>query len=230
MPRLKEISKPEIGPDLAYLCGVLAGDGYIGIRPHKKEYVVNCGGNKEDEVYFYDYVVAPLLTKLFDLEVKPKNLSGTYGFNVYSKKLVYFLINEIGMTKSPKNNLTFPDIFLKDRNLSINFIRGVADTDFSFQLKKGKYPSIRGSSKCKYFMQQIVAVLEELGFKIKTYYDYKVIDSRLKQGFNIISRIELNGHDNFRLWIKLIGTMQPKFQSKVYKWQKIQANKMNITE
>ena len=221
MPRLKEIKTPEIDPDLAYICGVLAGDGYIGIRPHKNEYVINCGGNKLNEVDYYDLIIAPLISKLFNLEVKTKNLSGTYGFNLYSKNLVNFLILEIGMTLSPKDNLTFPSIFLKDKELAINFIRGVADTDFCLQLKKGKYPVISGSSKCKYFMQQIAQKLEEFGFITNKYYDYKVIDPRLKRGFNIINRIELNGHKNFEKWVNTIGTYQPKFQTKIKTWQKL---------
>ncbi len=60
----KPINIPPVTKKLAYLCGVLAGDGYIGIRPNKNEYVVNCGGNPKDEVEFYNHHLAPLLQEL----------------------------------------------------------------------------------------------------------------------------------------------------------------------
>lgn len=41
---LNKIKIPEITNDLAYLCGVLAGDGCIYVRPEKSEYEVSCVG------------------------------------------------------------------------------------------------------------------------------------------------------------------------------------------
>lgn len=45
----KEINIPTLNSDLAYLCGVLAGDGYIKIRHTKNEYHIFCAGNPQDE-------------------------------------------------------------------------------------------------------------------------------------------------------------------------------------
>ena len=41
MSPIKEIKIPEITEDLAYLCGVLTGDGYMKRRYDKHEYFVN---------------------------------------------------------------------------------------------------------------------------------------------------------------------------------------------
>lgn len=60
MKKPKKIRIPEIDEDLAYLCGVLAGDGYIGIRKHKYDYSIDCGGNPNDEMEFYDKIIVPL--------------------------------------------------------------------------------------------------------------------------------------------------------------------------
>jgi hypothetical protein len=54
--------------ELAYLSGVLAGDGGINIRP-KHDYEIKCVGNPKNEKKFYDAVVAPLFEKLFGLKV-----------------------------------------------------------------------------------------------------------------------------------------------------------------
>ncbi|KKQ76846.1 MAG: hypothetical protein UT00_C0030G0001, partial [Parcubacteria group bacterium GW2011_GWA1_38_7] len=40
--------------DLAYLCGVFAGDGSISIRLKKHDYEVKCVGNPLDEKEYYN--------------------------------------------------------------------------------------------------------------------------------------------------------------------------------
>ena len=40
--------------ELAYLCGVFAGDGSLNIRKKKWEYSLKCVGNPKDERIFYD--------------------------------------------------------------------------------------------------------------------------------------------------------------------------------
>jgi hypothetical protein len=218
----KKIKIPKINTDLAYLCGVLAGDGYIGIRDHKNEYVINCGGNPKDEKEFYDEIIAPLFERLFGMAVLPSLLGkgDTYGIRIYSKNLVTFLLDDVGMSISPKNNLRISDEFLKTVNLTCSFIKGVSDTDFSISLKKGNYPVVSGSSKCRAFMEDIVKFLDSYGFKINKYFDYKVKDSRLIKGYNIINRIEINGHEQFAKWIELIGTNQPKNLKKIDRWKR----------
>ena len=141
MKTAKKIKIPEINADLAYFCGLLAGDGCISIREHKHEYVVNCGGNPQNEKEFYDTIVAPLVLDLFG--IKPKIFSkDTYGINIWSKNLVNFLLNDIGLVRSPKNNLHFPEVLIKDKQLALYFIKGVADTDFSFKLREYQFKKI----------------------------------------------------------------------------------------
>lgn len=226
----KKIKFPEINKDLAYLCGVLTGDGHIGIRKNKFEYLINCGGNPKDEIEFYDEVIGPLFNNLFNIKVKPKLMSSNriYGINIWSKELVYYLLDNIGLTKSPKINLNVPKIFYKDKQLLFSFISGVADTDFSFKLRKGTYPIISGSSKSKNLMEEISKILEDNNFKVFKYFDYKILDSRLIKGFNIINRIDLNGHDQFIRWIQLIGTRHPKNLSKIKQWKELNKNNPRI--
>ena len=51
--------------DLAYLCGVLAGDGGIYYREEKKEYYLQCAGNPLDEKEFYDKVLFKIFSEVF---------------------------------------------------------------------------------------------------------------------------------------------------------------------
>ena len=57
----------ESSEDLAYFCGLLAGDGNIGIRPKKNDYYVRLDGNPADEKEFFHSVIVPIVKKLFNL-------------------------------------------------------------------------------------------------------------------------------------------------------------------
>ncbi len=229
MRRRKGITIPPLNEDLAYLCGVLVGDGSIAIREHKKEYLVNCGGNPKDEISFYQEVISPLFRKLFSLDVKARSLGKTYGVVIYSRNLVEFLVERIGLSKSPKNELNVPKDFYRDQNLLLSFISGIADTDFSFKLRKGAYPVISGCSKSRVLMEEISSILEKFEFKVCRTFDYKAVDPRLKNGYNIINRIDINGHWAFKRWIDLIGTRHPKNQQKITLWKERNKNNHRVS-
>ena len=57
----------EINEDLAYFCGVLAGDGNIDIRLHKHDYTIKCVGNPRDEKEYYNKVLYNLIYKIFNI-------------------------------------------------------------------------------------------------------------------------------------------------------------------
>ena len=54
------VTPNEITEDLAYMCGMLLGDGHLSHRKDKNDYSVKCVGNPADEVELYDDVIAPL--------------------------------------------------------------------------------------------------------------------------------------------------------------------------
>ncbi len=218
--------KIRLTSELAYLCGVLYGDGSIIIREHKGDYEIKCIGNPKDEKKFYKTIVCPLFLKIFDKYIKPKHhdKKTTYGIRLWSKEIVLFLKNEIGFPIGKKyEQMKIPKIFEQNKKLLFRFIRGVADTDFCISFKKkGKkfpyYPVISGSSKSEYFLNQIALILENEGFKVNKFYTLKVIDSRFKKGFSIINRIELNGQKQFKYWLIKIGFNNPKHLNKIKKY------------
>lgn len=224
MRTAKEIKIPEINEDLAYLCGVLAGDGNILIRKFKNEYRVNCGGNPRDEVEFYDKTIVPLFERLFHLHVKSRLMGKTYGVNIYSKSLVLFLTEICGLPNGRKDNLRIPPIFKDNQLLVRSFIRGVADTDFTIKLSNN-YPVIGGCNKTTPFMAEIAVALEKDGFKVAKLFNYKVNDQRLRKGYNVINWIYLNGHKQFAKWVDLIGTCHPKQLKKMELWRMSMRNK-----
>lgn len=224
--KIKGLKLPiELSRDLAYFCGVLAGDGSIYTRLSKHDYILKCVGNPQDEKEFYFEVIEPIFEKLFEFKINPQFQDGdtTFGFVVYSKALHTFFTQIIGLPNGKKyGELRIPRIFKYDRNLIFSFIQGLADTDFYLGLKRGSknkpfYPVIVGASKSKSFMEEVSNELEKLNFKVTKYFDYKRPDKRFKNGYSIINRIELCGHHNYGLWMKFIGFRSPKHLKKTQK-------------
>jgi len=214
-----------ISEDLAYLCGIFAGDGSIGYRRKKNEYCLKVVGNPKDEKEFYHQVIGPKFERVFGIfpRMKYHDSQTTYGFSVYSKTIYSYLVNIIGLPSGVKYpTLRIPEIFLKDEKLTIAFIRGVFDTDGCISFKKGDknyphYPVINLTSKSANFIKQIADILNNLGLKFSTSYNYNQRDSRVEKGFTTVSRIDIHGHKNLRIWMDKIGFYSPKHLEKIRK-------------
>lgn len=229
----KDVQKGLILPrsitlELAYLIGVFVGDGSINVRLSKKEYLIKCVGNPRDEKELYNGVVGPLFKKVFGFipDIRLKDSNTTYGFVVYSKSLVSYLTNVIGLPIGQKYDKlsVLPSITSNDKFI-VSFLRGLFDTDGCITFKKRYrdypyYPVISFSSKSKTLVKEVSHILNSYGFNIVEYYDYKVKDKRIIKGFTIINRVELNGKDNLELWMKTIGFLSPKHIAKIEKYGK----------
>tara|TARA_Y100000310_G_scaffold231819_1_gene234534 strand:+ start:10888 stop:11625 length:738 start_codon:yes stop_codon:yes gene_type:complete len=208
----------KITSDLAYIIGVLAGDGNIFVRKDKHDYRVKCVGNPLDEMQFYKDILVPLFKKVFNiqLDIKYQDSNSTYGFYIYSKSLVEFLNDVFELPIGKKyGKLKIPTL-IKENNLTTDFIRGLADTDFCVTFRGNrKFPSIVGSSKSKSFFLEVSQELKKMGFTFYEVYGYKLIDSRFKIGYSLINKIEINGEKNFHLWMRKIGFFSPKHLRKI---------------
>ena len=212
-----------ITPELAYLSGVLMGDGSMGHREDKHEYWIKCVGNSKDEVEYYNEVLCSLFAKVFGFCSNPKlhDRKTTYGFSFVSKTIVGYLTKELGHPLGKKyNSLKIPNQFKKDKNLLISFLSGLFDTDGCISFKKGNknyphYPVISVSSKSKSFTKEIARLLKNLEFKIFEIYDYIKKDNRVKSGYTVINSIELSGKNNLDKWNKIIGFSSPKHINKI---------------
>jgi hypothetical protein len=227
--RIKNLVLPdELSEDLAYFCGILAGDGSIGYRENKKEYCIKCVGNPKDEQEYYNILIKDLIKKLFNLDIKPKfhDKRTTYGFSLYSKSVVRYLTEFIGLPLGKKyDKLKIPEIFLNDKSLVNSFISGVADTDFHLAVKKGCYPVIKGTSKSKKFIEEIKNFLENEGFKV-CMYERKQFDERVNKEI-ITYDIELSGYKQFLKWMEEISFKHPKNRGKIELLTKISIAKIN---
>lgn len=151
-------------PDLAYLAGVIVGDGYI-IANGNLVGVVN-----GDEKYLRD-IVAPLFRKLFNFEVcirRDPRKNHTYFLEAHSKVIVSFLISVFGFEKGKKAPL-IPTIFKNySRNILMEFITGFFDTDGSVSEKAR---TIKFTQKSKEFLIQIKEELANAHVRSFLYFD-----------------------------------------------------------
>lgn len=224
--RLKNIHLPTIAsPDLAYFCGVLAGDGHIAIRPHKSDYYLTCEGNPHDEQSFYHEIITPLVKRLFHIPTHPRMFQHTYGICIRSKALVLYLTQILGLPINRKyDQLTIPSWVRSHSELLRAYIRGLSDTDFCLSLKKRHseqqyYPVITGCSKSKRFLEEIAQALETFGLNVRRHYDYLYPDPRLKAKEYTHHRIHIYGHQQLAIWINTIGFSSPKHLAKYERWR-----------
>jgi len=201
--------------ELAYFCGVLAGDGSINQRKSHGDYEIKIAGNPKDEKEFYKKVICPLTKRLFNLSIRPQHYDSNtiYGVRIWSKSLVNFFKSIGHPVGKKKDKLKVPEIFYG--KYEKDFIRGLFDTDFCLRFRRGNYPVISGSSNSKEFMKEISLMLKSKGFKVTEYFDLKQYDVRFKKGYSIIHRIELPGHSNYKKWKIKIGTFHPKNVKKI---------------
>ena len=217
----------EYSENLAYFCGILAGDGHIELNPSKYRTRLYCSGNPKDEKELYSLVLLPLVKKLFNVGVKARLFDcGTFGFEFGSKLIVSFLTQVLGLPKNNKyGQLHIPPWAKQDNELLKSYIRGLADTDFCICLKKrykklAYYPVISGVSKSKSYMEEIALSLESFGFKVSRSYDVIEYDSRYKQsGFCQTHRIHIYGPTQLINWMEVIGFASPKHLKKFELWQ-----------
>jgi len=214
--------------DLAYLCGIIVGDGSISERPDKKEYSLKIVGNPRDEQSLYHQVIGPKFRKIFGFTPKIgfMDTKTTYGFIIYSKALFIFLTKKISLISGRKDQrLGIPNVFQNNDKLIVLFLQGLFDTDGCISFKKKYkatpyYPVITLASSSEKLIREVSTILKDKGFKIAELYNYKNTDSRTKYGFTTINRIDINGFKNLDLWLKKINFSSPKHIEKIKRYYK----------
>lgn len=234
----KYSSKFEFSPDLAEICGIHAGDGYLRNKDYKRELDISGG---VDEKEYYDCHVVPLFEKVFNINIKPKFFPQrhTYGFVIRDKEIIEFM-HSLGFPYGKKTFIVkVPDFVLDSRSLDIiyRFIRGVFDTDGCLTFGKRAGGGYRPELKIKHYYPVISLSIcsEPLCSDVKSLFD--------KTGFNCRSRIQktkaknesdkyqlyLRGVPNLENWINNIGFKNTSKFSRYKIWKKFGFCPTNLT-
>ena len=211
---------------LAEIGGIHAGDGYL--RYNKKYNELDISGSLEEKEY-YDKHISFLFQKAFNLKIKTRYFPSrnTYGFTTTNRNVIKNLQN-LGFPSGKKSTIVkIPDEILKNKFLVRYFLRGYFDTDgcLTFGKKYGTcskfkktrhcYPRLIFTTVSKPLAKDLEKIFERLSFNALKYeYKPKILTENLKIKFFI------NGANNLKLWLKLIGIGNPTKYSRYLIWKK----------
>lgn len=225
-------------PDLAEICGIHAGDGYL--RNDSRRHELDVSGGFEEKEY-YDYHVVPLFEKVFGLKIQGRYFESrrTYGFVIRDRKVVNFMLS-LGFPNGYKTlTVKAPDFIMQSRNLDIiyRFIRGLFDTDgcLNFCKKAGSnylklekerhcYPRIQFSSCSNFLIMDLVSLLKKTGFTFR-----QTIENRNKLNRNTRYLVWLYGYHNLENWMYNIGIKNTSKFSRFLVWKKFNFCPSNTT-
>lgn len=163
--------------DLAELCGIHAGDGWLG----SGTYEVGYGTSIKEEAYFQR--VFNLYDKVFDFKrnAKYRILRRGAPYNsielrIASKQIQNFLI-KLGFPKGEKlRKLRIPKCAYKNVETMRAFLRGLNDTDGTLHWRKSVnnfYLIISWLTASEPFAFQVKTLLEKLGYRPSIYFRHQ---------------------------------------------------------
>ncbi len=218
----------EMTSDLAEVCGIHAGDGYMRIRGKNKG-EVDISGHLEEKDY-YDNHVIPLFNKVFSLNIKGKTFSrGSYGFVTYKKEIRNALINS-GFPSGEKSKIvSTPKTILdsNDKKICVRFLRGLFDTDghlgfrkyygqyTKFNTEHHHYPLIELTTISQKMVNEVSFMLKNLGIlHFISKYQPKT------KGSSSEYRIFINGVQRLTKWMNIIGFKNSVKLTRYLIWKK----------
>ena len=218
----------ELTPELAEICGIHAGDGYMRCRENGKGEVQICGSMQEKD--FYDSHIIPLFNKCFGLSIASKTFSSkTYGFVSYDKSIRDFLL-AMGFPKGKKSNIVrVPEQILKscDGTLACRFLRGIFDTDGNLTFRKSyaginvfnnlhnHYHIIKITTTSKFLAENIITLLHRFDI---TFFYFSRDSKKVNEGRQY--NITISGLDGLEKWMTLVGTKNRVQLTKYLVWKK----------
>jgi hypothetical protein len=194
------------------------GDGCLQcFEPNTYKYVIS--GSRQDEQEYYRFVLAPLLRRLYDVNPRIVEHGGSTFVYVYSKDLVLFKSAVLGMPVGRKDKLKrLPDVVRDSGNAWVaQFLAGLYDADGSIKLRKTPsrgYPRISFAQKMQGVVSEVRAILRGEFSITSTMYKNAYFDPRVAKS-EVRWFLDINGFDNFRLFVQDIGTRSPHVLSRI---------------
>lgn len=208
--------KQKLTPEIAEMCGIVAGDGHLSryISKKRTDYKLIISGHKTDDKEYF-LLLKELFKKYAGIRLVDYN---TYYSELrsYSKETVLFF-EELGIPVGKKSSIVrMPNWIKADIKLSSAFLRGIADTDFSVVLRKNKtrlpYPRITCQLGSKDMITDICLVLSKLRINYCGPYKREIFRFGIT---SITYELDIYGHNNLQLWMTNIGFRNPKHLKKV---------------
>ncbi len=206
----------KISPELAEEIGWHIGDGSMNFYNNRGKLrgFYQLRGHMEDDREHYKKRIKPLFKKLFDIEVRIRDMPSTrvIGFQIWNDSLIEFK-KKFGLPLGKKYEISIPQQFLSDTKLIKSVIRGIFDTDGGIYLeKKNKklYPRIYITTISFKLSEQLLKLFNNLGFRVTRYSQLYNQEFNRKRSYIITIR----GVEMFHKFMKKINPQNPKHQRK----------------
>ena len=147
---------PEISDKVAYLVGVITGDGHLTRSKRKTagyHYVVGIVGLRE-----FTEQLCLLIREIFHYTpgfYKDKRKNDCYYVNIYPVAIFYYFI-ELGFRAGKKRNLRVPSLIAEETSLFKHFMCGLIDTDGFIDKKR-----VQLKQRDKGFLKELVRLLKK---------------------------------------------------------------------
>jgi hypothetical protein len=196
----------------AYFLGMLLGDGSVGSERRPTIYLV---GDLVEERGFYDYVLIPLIRRLFKISPYSYVRKGksAYVIRFKSKRLVQYLVSELDFPSGdvqkylPSFVMSFPE------GIRLAFIRGLFDSDGSVVFSR------KTSGAYQYPTIEIKTESYSLGLSVKQI----LVTAGFRSSLNRSAEswiVRTNGKKMLELRMNKIGSRNIKHLTKYLVWKK----------
>ena len=217
--KMRGVRFPSVSEDLAELVGIHIGDGHLGGRKHRDEFLFQISGHSVKDKEYYENFVIPLIKVLFNIEPtrRFKKSERTLEIHVYSKGVFNFLTRAFDLPIGKKKGIRIPGVFFTSESLLKSCLRGIIDTDFFFSLDK-KHVYLGAWFSEKSLVNDLEKAFSQLGIKAKVYYDRGYLDVRTGKYYNR-HRIFISTRKDLDSWYHLIGSRHPSIISRYGSWK-----------
>jgi len=202
---------------LAEEIGIHIGDGSMGIYGNTSLYSLRGHLHKDRE--FYDLFLKNLYERIFNIDVNLREWSDVYGFQYGSKAIINFKQNVLCLPLGPKKSISIPAILFSKKKFLIACILGIFATDGNIYFEKkpsdSMYPRISINTISKPLAFQIEHILENLLRFNLSVCEVKPFKPNWSTRYDIVVR----GHENFKKWIKIIGSNHPMHKKEFKIWK-----------
>jgi len=218
---VKGIKLPnKLTPELAEIIGLHIGDGHLGYRANKKQFVLQLMGDPKTEKLHYDKYISKLWKKVFNLDVSLKDHPNKcYGFQIYSQVLGLFFNKILQMPIGKKSKTIRIPVLLKNtckNGISkemVACLRGIIDTDF-YASRDRNTIELGAWFASRDLILDLKKYLNMLSINptIRLNVKHHDADNR-KNKFRHSIRIRKQG--DIELYLKKIGSFNPKIYKKI---------------
>ncbi len=201
--------------NFAFFYGVMLGDGCLSLGCKRRK-TVFVAGSMADDIPFFEEVLIPCVKKLIDKDIPIRFRPSMGAINLhFIKNSLFDFVSSFGFPIGKKGDKLFiPKVFY-EKNLVKYVISGFFATDGSLVLTDNNgtlYPRVEANGIARRLINEIGIFLNSRGINCKFYKSkrrkFDGLGNPLMRQDQY--RLQMNGKENLKKFVKEIGFINPK--------------------